>query len=63
MSYHNFSASKLMYDYEADGVWIYDIDDDPLVFLGRNTIIKALGLLPSNPPDSESWTASTRVEE
>lgn len=46
MTFHEFQAHEMRYDPELDGVWIDD-EGKPAVFLGRNTIIKALGLLPA----------------
>lgn len=50
LSYQKFNAGKLVYDHEQDGIWIYDEEDDPAVFLGRNVILDALALLPADPP-------------
>ena len=51
--YTEFISGGLSYDGERDGVWIHDEAGNVVVFLGRNTLIKALVLLPPEPPEEE----------
>jgi hypothetical protein len=51
INWEGFDPAGIVYDAEADGVWIQDDKGVPTIFLYRNIIIRAVGLLPTDSPE------------